>query len=598
MNDPQGPRPAASRRRSRELARAVAEMAREAPEAITERLRSMAIADQAELALRVPAPERLKVLLNAPKPMRLIRALPDADFYITVRQTGPQDALPLIRLGSIEQLRHLVDLESWRGDRFDAERCGAWVALLLDAGAPALRRFLRHADDELLALLLSRWIRISPIEYEDGAEVHGHGMSEAGTETGTVTPDGYYYFRPAIAEHVPAIRRLLQIFYVEFPERYQRATWAAQWELPSELEEQALHWRQSRLEEHGFPPFDEALAVYAPPCGVRAPAIPLPATDPDGLAASRAAIVQLDPDAGLLSVIDRLDDAQRERVLHEAASLANHLLIADGADTGDPQAHHGAVRKAAGYVAIGLASRDTGDEGHMAQVLSEVALVELFREGNARVTELQQRARRLIRDGWGAGDAAGLSLLDAPIGERLQALLAPRPLFWDVDTQEGAGFQRDFLSWNDLEQSRAAVEMAEIVGRLLVDRLGLDVARTLRDGERLQGQPPRFSTALLTVLAWHAARGEMRGDALPADVVSDFLRNVASRRTAPPEAPERALEMFLRGLAERYGPSPRELSVLQSFGRYCLERLRVECAALDPGVPVDPRYVSCLLMTP
>ena len=45
--------------------------------------------------------------------------------------------------------------------------------------------------------------------------------------------------------------------------------WMAQWELPSELEEQALHWRQSRLEEHGFPDWEEALSVYAPPEGVQ-----------------------------------------------------------------------------------------------------------------------------------------------------------------------------------------------------------------------------------------------------------------------------------------------------------------------------------------
>jgi len=36
--------------------------------------------------------------------------------------------------------------------------------------------------------------------------------------------------------------------------------------------------------------------------------------------------------------------------------------------------------------------------------------------------------------------------------------------------------------------------------------------------------------------------------------------------------------------------------VLTAFGRACCEELAAECGALDPGVPVDPRYVSCLLI--
>lgn len=596
MDDPRGPKQTVSRRQLPKLARAFGAVARDTPERIAEHLSKLDLAAQAELALRVPVAERLTILLNSPKPMRLVRALPDADFYITAREAGPQDALPMIRLGSFEQLQHLLDRESWRGDRFDGDRSGAWVALLLESGEPALRRFLRETDEDLLALLLAKWIRTSQIKYEDGADVHGHGVSEVGTEKGAVTPDGYYYFRPTVSEHLPAVRRLLEILYREFPERYQRAIWSAMWELPSELEERALYWRQSRLEEHGFPPPDEALKVYAPPSGNRTVALPLPATDARGLGASRTALTVLEPETGLAPAIERLGESIRERVLHEAASLANHLLVADGSDTGDPEALRDAIRKGANFVSIGLAARGSGDSGSAAQLLSEHPVMELFREGHALAVELQQRARLLLRDGWAGGNREALALLDPPIGERVAALLRPRPMFWDVASDEYAGYRRDFRSLDEIEESKAAVEMAEVLGALLVDRLGLDVSRTLLDGERLLGHPPRFSAALLTVLAWHAARGELRGDPLPADVVSDFLRNVGSRRTAPPQAPPRALELFLRGLAERFALTPRELSVLQSFGRYCLERLGAECGALDPGVPVDRRYVSCLLM--
>jgi hypothetical protein len=108
--------------------------------------------------------------------------------------------------------------------------------------------------------------------------------------------------------------------------------------------------------------------------------------------------------------------------------------------------------------------------------------------------------------------------------------------------------------------------------------------------------PPRFSTFFLTLLAWHATRRELSTDALPGAVVSDFLRTVASRRTAARDAEERALEALVRSLIERFVLSAREAALLRAFGRACLERLDSECAALDPGVPLDPRFVSCLLL--
>ena len=96
------------------------------------KLPNLSLRQQAELVLRLPAEQRAAFLLDAPKPMALVRALPDGDFYLTVREVGPEGALPLLALASANQIAHLLDLESWRRDRFDPLRSGAWVALLVD----------------------------------------------------------------------------------------------------------------------------------------------------------------------------------------------------------------------------------------------------------------------------------------------------------------------------------------------------------------------------------------------------------------------------------------------------------------------------------
>jgi hypothetical protein len=552
--------------------------------------------EQAELALRLPAKLRAELLLHAPKPMRLVRSIPDADFYLTVREVGPADALPLLKLGSYDQLQHLVDLEAWRRERFDGDRAGAWVAMLLEAGEPALRRFLRNTDDEVLALLFHRWLHIRQIEYEDSPEVHGHGMSETGTADAFVTPDGYFQFSPSIPEHAPSIRRILQLFYQEQPERYQRTLWSSLWELPAELEEQACHWRQSRLEEHGFPTWEEALGVYAPPVGTGAhPSLPRPG-DPEALPASRLPLMPGNTPSALAPALDALSGEQRERALHEVAALANHLLVADGADTGDPSAHRGVLEKALGYLNIALTVRSANTTEQAASVVAEVPVLELFREGYAKASELRQRARRLMGEGWAAAHPHASELLDPPILARVRALLTPPPSFVGVDEAGQLDLARDFRSLSEIEETRVSLEMAEDVGDLLFHHMGFDAAALIDAKDPRRAEPPRLSALLLTALAWHAARGELRTDPLPADVVADFLRNVASRRTASAEAPQRAFERLLRGLAERYPLDHRQAAVIQGFGRFALEELREACAGLDPGVPVDPRFVNCLLI--
>jgi len=558
------------RRRSiGDLARELLDLAEAAPQSLARRVAELTIREQAELALLLPADQRVELLLHAPKPMRLVRALPDADFYLTVRETGPADAMPMLALSSAQQILHLMDLESWRRDRFDADRCGAWVALLLESGEPAVRRFLKHADDELLALLFQSWIRVEQMEYEDGADIHGHGQSEAGSEQGFMTPDGEHRFSPSMPDHAAAIGKLLRLFYSEQPDRYQQAIWTARWELTSELEEGALHWRQSRLEEHGFPNWDDALSVYAPPAGVRSRPTPPAPSDPDGLRGARS-LLRIFPASGpIVTGINLLDDDLRERVLHEAVSLANHLLIADGCDTGDPAAHKLVLEKATGYVGIALAKRGALDPESAARALSGVPLMELFREGHAEAVQLQRRAHEMVDRGWAAGHPRAVELLDSPILERVRSLLLPRPFYVELDDDLSAGRVRDFAGKDEIEETAVSLEMAEFIGALLVDKLGLDIGRLLEEAAQT-----KFSSVLLTLLAWHADGGELRSDPLPAERLQAFL-------DGGDDAAGKALEL----LVQSFDLGERDRALLRAFGRFCLKRLAEE-----------PNYRSCFLL--
>jgi len=571
----------------------LAELARHAPDRIGERLAGIPLEGQVELALRLPAAERLELLLHAPKPMRLVRMLPDTELYLTVREIGPTDALPLMALAAAPQLVHLVDLESWRRDDFDARRCGAWVALLLEAGENVLRRFLREIDDELLVLVLQKWARLTQIEHEDIPATHDH--REAETDAAILAPDGIHRFSPVIPEHGPAIQRLLELLAATSADRYQQLTWSALWEPTAELEERAQHWRQSRLEEHGFVPWDEAMTVYAPPEGRRARTdVP----EPGSMTAPRTLLRWVDTSGPMIAALSRLPNVERERVLGEVVSVANRLLVADSADTGDPDSYRGAMRRAGAYVEVGLAARGSRTDADVSRTLAQIPVLELFREGYQRAAEVQQRARALVQQGWASVHPDAPELLDVPLRPALLGLLRPRPLHFDATAESEEKAFRDFRSLEEIDQAAVSLRMSETLGRVFVERLGLNVPALLELHDRLPQGVPRFSTLFVTSLAWSSAAGELRCEPLPAEITARFLRTVASGRTAPPEGPERALHDFVDRVATEIDLQPADLQALRVFGNACLDKLKDECSALDPGAPVDPRFVSCLLLAP
>jgi len=89
-------------------------------------------------------------------------------------------------------------------------------------------------------------------------------------------------------------------------------------------------------------------------------------------------------------------------------------------------------------------------------------------------------------------------------------------------------------------------------------------------------------------------RNELRVDRLPTEIVADFLRTTASRRTADPGAPARAMAKLLEALEADAELSRRPAAALRAFGATCLDRLAADCGNLDPGMPATPRVVGCL----
>lgn len=591
MTEPEG----ASLRRPDEidaLARELRPLVKRDPEGLKTRLAALSPRDQIELALRLPPLDRLELLLHAPKPMPLVRSLPDFELYLTVREVGPLDSEPLLALASAEQLEHVIDLESWRGDRFDADRSGAWAALFLEAGEPTLRRFLRKTDDETLILLFQKWLRVHPLEIDHEEPTKGHGLTEAGDERGFLSPDGAHLFAPTIPEHAHAARRFAEILYLDDQEHYLGILHAAKFELSSEMEERALQFRTSRLEERGFVRKGEALEIYAAPRPEKTGVLVPPAIDHDRSVPPRSLVLGTGTEGSFLhAALNRMPAAEREAALLGLVALANRVLVADDGDTGDPSAHRRSFEKAAGYAVSALEARGAVDPIAAAEVLGRVPLVELFRETHARLSALQDRARRLFGGGaWGGNDAESLARIDAPLRAKLAGLLLARPLYFDGSRE--AETVRDFRTLAEIEEIALALDLVERVGAVLATDLAadlpaLDVARAAH-----AESPPRLSTLFLTAAGWHATRGELRLAPLPADAAAAFIRLARDG----PRAAQALVDAFVAASANAFLLAEADRAALERFGRASADRLAHDVRGVDPGSPLAAHRLSCLVV--
>jgi hypothetical protein len=469
---------------------------------------------------RLNGKARLDLLLEARDPGALIRALPADDLHATIREIGLADAGELVRLASAEQFRALLDLDAWRRDRFEARAALPWLraarAGALDDPRAATRwaRKLRTLDRELLFLLLRETLTVHDLEEEPDPEL--------GSDRVLRSPEGRFAveFRVDGAEYA-GMKGLLDDLYAEDPFQAARLLSAIRWELPSELEETALRWRQGRLADLGFPPLEEALSWFArPPPG--------PAAAPPAGAPERPPGLVVSPPHGslLARALSGLDPSTTEAVAQELAAAGNAAIVADGVDPSDVEEARAAVAGARFLLELGLSRLAAGDEVRAAAVLAELPLKRISQEGAGQLIGLSARAARLLASGRAGTRAA--PFLDAPLGEALAALSARRPRTvpglgeprerWGTPAA-AAGPPRRLLSHDDLARAEAAVALGEALVALAAE-LGLTPAAG-------DAAAPRLSTLYLTALANERLGRPFTPAPLPPGEATEAARRLA-----------------------------------------------------------------------
>ncbi|MDI6615207.1 MAG: DUF6178 family protein, partial [Syntrophaceae bacterium] len=401
--------------------------------------------------LKLSGSALLNRILDEESPKVFIRCLPEEDFFWIVKRIGEADCLPLLRLASEDQWEYLLDLETWEKDRLDADRVLSWLSLLSDADPARFAVWLFSQGDALFSLLINGKAEVI---IRDGEE-------EADLSAGYFTLDGRFYIRPIREEDREAIEGLLRTLASKDHHAYQALLYGLAALIPTEVEEELYRFRNGRLAEHGFLPYEEAVAVYAPldPAVLRAekPPLLLPGrlcSTEEGALIPVSPLMHVGEDLLFAEALSRIGDPLlQDRIRLEFAGLCNRIIaagaFAEAADVDYPTA---SCRRVTSYLNVAL-ERLCGSDGEAAAVLLQShPLLTIFRVGYGFAMKLQWEANRWRKESWFVRQGKGNDFWGTPWGEMLDGLLAiPPRLYAEKNVPD---LFRDFRSVRDIDDAR------------------------------------------------------------------------------------------------------------------------------------------------
>jgi hypothetical protein len=334
--------------------------------------------DQVALVCEAPLNRRLEILDLLPQPEAIIPLIPAAELCFTVGAIGLNDAPWILEHATPEQIVACFDLDAWDGALPKPSVFDEWIDALAETGEESFVRSVGSIDAELVVLYLKRRVQVELKPNDDESWQPPEGGQ---------TLDGQFYFR-AVAEgdDLASIIALLKGFFTREYTTYFRMLQGVIWELDSQNEEWALRRRTARLEDFGFPPWDDAMSIYRF----------MPAKD-------RAQVSEeqrpLEPDEWHLPIwipqlptendkrhrifraIEGLEGEERRSSFYAFVAVANKVAVADRMNLGDAECIPDAIEKAARFASDGLdfIAEERGlDES---EVLRRVPLERLFRVG-------------------------------------------------------------------------------------------------------------------------------------------------------------------------------------------------------------------------
>lgn len=526
----------------------------------------------------------VRALLELDDPREAVRQLSQQDFYWIVKKVGDQDAVMLLEMASEEQWQYLLDLETWNRDRIDVTETGAWLERFEQADGERLVKWLFTEGEYLTYYHLYRSLEVIIVEDQEQ-------MWEIPDDFFSL--DGVYYFRSVDPEQRPSLERLLRVMAEEDSLRFQSLVLGLAGVLPGDLEEELYRRRNVRLAEHGFLPYEEALAIYAPldPHVLEAEYVEfLPQPDllkEEGVSVPSVPLQHVDAGNLLLEIVSSLPDPELiDRVRVEFAGLCNQILSADRALSPELEDLIQVCRKAASYVNLGLESVSGKSRPAAEKALKGHSLVSFFRVGFGLALKIKWEAERWLKTSWFGSHGLRADFWGEYWGGVLAAVTEPRPRFF-VGKPDGEE-TREFEWLSDL------VECLSVIRRIMVlDGLLARLAEIYHPEPQLFEDPElTFRPFLFNLWARRTIKAGASFSPLSLVQAGRFMEMIREWTGQPesPSSPTGGQDEFLNFFVAFAGdPDGETLTILKEALALVLQEFLEEYRLVSPG-DMDARY--------
>jgi len=532
--------------------------------------------------MRLPAKKRLEVILSREDAEAVVAALPDQDFYLSLKEIGAEDALSLLSLANVSQLNYLFDLEWWQKDRVLPAKAVEWLDRLARAGEEQLLKWLYDADFELLLNLFKKWIRVETV-------VEDVDLTEVVDRLPRNTLDDQYFWETLYPQYEDFLKRLLSLIFETSYGFYKELMNHVMWAIDAETEEQAYRFHKGRLEDHAIPDFYDAISIYTP-------------LEKTGIGCGKQTHLELDassPPFFALAVVsegDLLGQALRQlrdpavlgSIQLELAAVANKVIVADQLCHDEPENLRLAVEKTAAYVNLGLQLLG-GDALEQAQInLHEIYLEHLFRLAHSRVMTLKQRMQRLYEQGWLSRWPERLHCLDPAWMDAAEALMRRTPRIWRFADARTPPREDFFRTVADLQRAAHCLDVIESLGALL-DLLAPETER-FRWVLWQEGQVRDLADVTITNMVFTAAANFRLDGRWQMEPISLWRWHEAFAQLGPDQI-EQSIRSWLAGALQ----DPTVVSRIETYLHPNFSAYRDEMASFSAAHPPKPALVRFFL---
>ena len=359
-------------------ARRLLDLARRDRAAAEEAVAKLPLEEQLALVCEAPLEKRDRVLGLLPEPAAVIPLMPPAELCFTVKAIGLADAAWLLDYATPEQTVAAIDLDAWHGNELDRATANQWLEAFARTSQDAQLRALESLDAETLMLALRERIGVEqrPDEHEGWSPPDGAQTLEG----------QFHYWALRDDDDLADVTTLLRTLFERAYWSYFRLMHAVRWELSSDSEEWALRWRTGRLEDLGFPAWDDAMRIYRFLDPEQRRELP-PEARPFEIGAWQLPVwmPQLPEVSGpgdrIFRAMGALPDEARRASFYAFIALANRVAVADRLPLGEAESTPDAIAKAGRVASLGLAHLAEEHGLSDSDVLARVSLEHLFRVG-------------------------------------------------------------------------------------------------------------------------------------------------------------------------------------------------------------------------